>query len=74
MPRFKHIPTTSQADDTENFQQLEGMILWGRGTPQNRVAAPVGAIYLREDGGVKSTLYVKEKAVGAMDMSGWAAK
>ena len=50
------------------------MILWGKGTPQNRVAAPVGAIYLREDGGVKSTLYVKEKAVGAMDMSGWAAK
>jgi hypothetical protein len=46
-------------------------ILRGTGTPVSTVSAPVGSIYLREDGGPGSTLYVKESGSGA---TGWAAK
>lgn len=46
-------------------------ILTGMGTPQGNVAANVGALYLRIDGGPSSTLYVKESGTGT---TGWAAK
>lgn len=35
-------------------------IFSGPGSPENVVAAPIGSIYLRSDGGIRSTLYVKE--------------
>lgn len=44
---------------------------WGEGSPENVVVAPVGALYLRKDGGAGTTLYVKES--GTSD-TGWIAK
>jgi hypothetical protein len=43
----------------------------GYGTPEGVVTAPVGSMYRRVDGGVGTTLYVKETGVGN---TGWAAK
>lgn len=43
----------------------------GTGTPEGAVAAPVGSLYLRRDGGAGTTLYVKQSGTGN---TGWAAK
>lgn len=42
----------------------------GAGTPEGTLAAPVGAIYRRTDGGVGTTLYIKESGTGN---TGWRA-
>jgi hypothetical protein len=44
----------------------------GTGDPEGVVAAPVGSLFLRSDGGTGTTLYVKE--TGAATSSGWVAK
>jgi hypothetical protein len=44
----------------------------GTGTPEGAVAAPVGAIFHRTDGGTGTSLYVKE--TGAATNTGWVAK
>lgn len=46
-------------------------ILSGTGTPEGAIAAPVGSLYLRSDGGAGTTLYVKQSGSGN---SGWTAK
>jgi hypothetical protein len=46
-------------------------ILAGAGTPEGSVAANVGSLYLRTDGGALTTLYIKESGAGA---TGWVAK
>ena len=46
------------------------LIFSGTGTPESNVAAPVGAIFLRTDGGADSTLYSKESGSGD---TGWSA-
>lgn len=43
----------------------------GYGTPESVVAAPVGATYMRLDGGASTTLYVKTSGTGN---TGWTAK
>lgn len=43
----------------------------GTGTPEAVVTAPVGSIFLRTDGGVSTTLYVKTSGAGN---TGWTAK
>ena len=43
----------------------------GSATPEGDVSAPVGSIFIRNDGGAGSTLYVKESGTGN---TGWAAK
>ena len=43
----------------------------GTGTPEGVVTAPVGSLFLRADGGVSTTLYVKTSGVGN---TGWTAK
>ena len=43
----------------------------GTGSPEGVVAAPVGTIYIRLDGGADTTLYVKESGTGN---TGWVAK
>lgn len=43
----------------------------GTGTPEGAVAAPVGSIYLRTDGGASTSFYVKESGAGN---TGWVAK
>lgn len=44
----------------------------GEGTPEGAIAAPVGTLYLRTDGGTGTTLYVKE--TGGSTSTGWTAK
>ena len=50
-----------------------GSVIWtsGAGTPESAVTAPVGSLYTRTDGGVNTTLYVKESGTGN---TGWVAK
>lgn len=43
----------------------------GAGTPESAVAAPVGSLFLRTDGGSATTLYVKTSGSGN---TGWTAK
>lgn len=45
-------------------------VLSGAGSPEGAVVAPVGALYLRTDGGTASTGYLKESGSGN---TGWAA-
>jgi hypothetical protein len=46
-------------------------ILFGSGSPEGAVSAPVGSIYLRSDGGAGTSFYVKESGTGN---TGWVAK
>ena len=48
-----------------------GQIIKGIGSPQGVIAAPVGSLYTRTDGGTGTTLYVKETGTGN---TGWVAK
>jgi hypothetical protein len=52
---------------------LPGGITWtsGSGSPEGVVAAPVGSLYSRSDGGLLSSLYVKESGSGK---TGWVGK
>lgn len=50
---------------------LEALVRTGAGSPEGAVAAPVGTIYLRTDGDVSTTLYVKQTGTGN---TGWGAK
>jgi hypothetical protein len=43
----------------------------GNGSPEGVVEAPVGSLYLRQDGGAGTVFYVKESGVGS---TGWVAK
>lgn len=45
---------------------------YGTGTPEGAVAAPIGAIFHRADGGAGTSVYVKES--GAATNTGWVAK
>ena len=46
-------------------------IFTGNGTPEGAVTADIGSLFLREDGGASTTLYVKESGTGN---TGWIAK
>lgn len=59
-----------------NFRALDDRItrlniFVGTGSPETVVAATVGALFLRTDGGASTTLYVKESGTGN---TGWVAK
>lgn len=43
----------------------------GSGTPEGTIAAPVGSLYLRTNGGAATSLYVKESGTGN---TGWVGK
>jgi hypothetical protein len=47
------------------------VITSGTGTPEGALAAPVGSLFLRTDGGTGTTLYIKETGTGT---TGWVAK
>jgi len=74
MSWLPHIPVASNLDSTQNFQRIAAQIIYGEGSPEGYVGAPVGVLFLRRDGGPKTTLYVKEKAVSPTDPTGWSAK
>jgi hypothetical protein len=44
-------------------------MLAGEGTPEGRITASVGALYLRRNGGSGTTLYIKESGTGN---TGWS--
>lgn len=46
-------------------------IRFGGGSPEGSVAASVGSMYLRTDGGASTTLYVKQSGTGN---TGWVGK
>lgn len=46
-------------------------IRWGNGSPEGVVAASVGSLFLRFDGGAGTTLYVKQSGT---DNTGWIGK
>ncbi len=48
-------------------------IFTGQGTPLNVVNAPLGSMYLNQDGGANTTLYIKEAETLIGDSAGWAA-
>ena len=52
---------------------LPGGITWtsGSGSPEAAVTAPVGSLYSRSDGGLLTSLYVKESGAGN---TGWVGK
>lgn len=68
------MPAASLAEATLDLEALAGRVIVGRGAPENVVAAPVGVLYLRTDGGAKTTLYVKESATSSTDAKGWVGK
>lgn len=55
------------------FRPGAGTPIWtsGAGSPEGAVAAPVGSLWTRTDGGANTTLYVKESGAGN---TGWVAK
>jgi hypothetical protein len=59
------------AADRYNYQNTDKSIRWGTGTPEGVVAAGIGSLFLRTDGGAVTTLYVKESGSGN---TGWVAK
>jgi hypothetical protein len=65
--------TFARATSTGGTQTLNQVpIFVGTGSPAGVLAAAVGSLYLRTDGGTSTTLYVKE--TGAATTSGWVAK
>ena len=52
-------------------QGTNAHIYSGYGTPESSVTAQIGSIYLRTDGGVSTSFYVKESGDGN---TGWVAK
>lgn len=55
----------------QGFQIQQCIFRVGSGTPEGVVAARVGSIFLRNNGGANTTLYVKESGTGN---TGWIAK
>lgn len=64
--------TASDPAAQQNFDKLSELIYTGNGSPENVVPARIGAIYLRQDGGATTTLYVK--TADDTKPSGWTAK
>ena len=54
-----------------NFLNTAVLIFYGNGSPESSVTANVGSLYMRQDGGAGTSLYVKESGTGN---TGWAAK
>jgi hypothetical protein len=65
-----HASPVSYVDSNGSYEFAPSgvRIQCGTGTPEGNVAAPVGSIYLRSDGGAASSAYVKESGTGA---TGW---
>lgn len=68
-PRFEGV--TDPTVGAVTLGNTGARIQTGSGSPAGAVAAPVGSLYLRTDGGTNTTLYVKESGTGT---SGWVAK
>lgn len=54
------------------IEDISKHLRFGSGTPQNVESADIGTLYLRENGGASTVLYVKEADTG--EDTGWQAK
>lgn len=64
-------PTNINAAGPIGIQWTNAHVYAGSGSPENAIAASIGSIYLRTDGGTGSTFYVKESGT---EKTGWVAK
>jgi len=64
-------PATINAPGPLGIQWTNSKLYAGSGSPENAIAATIGSLYLRTDGGTGSTFYVKESGAGK---TGWVAK
>lgn len=69
--RWRENTQTQLREGLAAVQQLNDLILFGTGSPEGKVAASPGKIYLNLTGGAGVTLWVKE--TGAAE-TGWTAK
>lgn len=56
---------------------LQQHVQFGRGTPEGVVTAPQGTLFLRDDGGAATSLYVKTSGgtePATLTNTGWTAK
>lgn len=60
-----------QLTQTAGSTSASGAPLSGNGSPEGRVVAPPGQLYVNLQGGAAVTLYVKESGQGS---TGWVAK
>ncbi len=60
-----------RATALNRIHTLGARLISGSGTPEGSVAAPIGTLFTRTDGGASTTLYVKESGTGN---TGWVAK
>lgn len=65
-------PTVRDPACQLNWEVLARLLYTGAGSPNGRIVASPPALYLREDGGAGTTLYVKESGLGTN--TGWVAK
>ena len=65
------VPQVELPGCQQNWEAIAALLFSGTGTPEGRVRARVGSLYLRRDGGAATTLYVKESGT---DVTGWVAK
>lgn len=70
---------TPRTDDTlellkwyNRLTSLLNHVIIGTGDPEGVIPAKVGTLFLREDGGASTVLYVKE--TGSDGPTGWVAK
>jgi len=57
--------------DVSSLISIQPYLFTGTGTPEGVVTANIGSLFLRQDGGASTTLYVKESGTGN---TGWVAK
>lgn len=69
--RWRQNTQTQLREALSAVQQLNDLFLFGTGSPEGRVSASPGKIYLNLTGGAGTTLFVKETGNEA---SGWIAK
>jgi hypothetical protein len=60
-----------QGVDTLNWDWIESHFIFGLGSPEGRIISPPGRIFINQQGGASTTLYVKETGTGN---TGWVAK
>lgn len=48
-------------------------LITGKGTPLDVIKAPLGSLYLNQEAGANTTLYIKETETLTGDATGWAA-
>ena len=62
---------TAGGGGTRYFTNSTAFLGSGNGSPEGSIAAPIGSLWTRLDGGAGTTLYVKESGTGN---TGWVAK